>query len=210
MIDSTKLISKDYFTNCDKFVTQRSIIIQSVCTSSVSQKRAKFLLVRRTAWTRRGGTVYCALTSGIPTGTICMKSIRLFGTSIPIGSEANRVPWRSAKVSYLSSETAKSPRHSSDWPYCIRLRRDVAISCISSRVNCRARGARRYHISWVYLFFAAKSRPRCLPLATTPQPTRICRNYLYTTWLTSWGVGKSFPLLFHSPCLTASIKDKAV
>lgn len=131
-----------------------------------------------------GGIVYCAPTSGTPIGIICMKSIRLFGTSTPIGSGASRVPWRSARVSYLSSETAKLPRRSLDWLYFTPPRRDGATSCTSSLANDRVRGARKCPISWVYLFSAGKSRPRCLPLATTPSPTRICPSYSCITWLT--------------------------
>lgn len=185
MINDTKSVSGDRSTNRNKFVTRRRTTFNETtrCVFAL-WRRAKLLPIRRTAWTRRGGIVYCALTSGTPIGTICMKSIRHFGTSIPIGSGASRVPWRSARVSYLSSETAKSPRRSSSWPYCIRPRRDGAISCTSSRANNRARGARRCLFSWGYLFFAAKSRPRCPPFATTLPPTRICRNCSYTTWLT--------------------------
>lgn len=183
--------SRDNFTSSNKFGHIHDALPQRLW------KPTKLLPIYRTAWTRRGGTVYCALTSVTPTVTICMKSIRLSETSTPTGNGASRVPWRSARVSYPSSETAKSPRRSSGWPYCTRPRRDAAISCTSSQASSRVRGARRCRISWAYLFCAAKSRPRCPPLATTPLPMRICRNCSYTTWLTLWGAGKFLPLLFH-------------
>lgn len=147
----------------------------------IVKKRNKTL--RRAAWTRREGIVYCALTSGTLIGTICMKSTRLFGTSTPTGNGASRVPWRSARVSYLSSETVRSPRLSSDWLCCIPPPppRDGVTSCTSNLANGRVRGARNCRISWVYLFSAGSPRSRCPLSATTPPPMRICRSFSCTT-----------------------------
>lgn len=141
-------------------------------------------MIRRAASTKLGGTAYCALTFGTPIDIICMKSIRLSGMNTPIGSGVSKVPWRSARAFYLSSETVKSPRRFSDWLYFTRPRRDGVTSCTSNPANDRVREARKYPISWVYLFSAGKSRPRRLPLATILSPTKICPSYSCITWLT--------------------------